>query len=222
MATYGDMINRINDELLLKNEYTTQIQRAIQSAIQLYQKTRFRFNHGRATSTIPPDFEYIEPPPDMIEEDELMLIDGNERRPLVKRTYLWIGNQSRDLSYRARPLFYAIETDDVRLYPIPDQSYELQLSFLKKLPALNANSDSNAWMDDGEELIRLRAKRIILEDVLRGPESFAEADRLKVREEGDPMLGTRGVLGALKDEWKRLAAHDRLEPFDFPGDCTER
>jgi len=36
------------------------------------------------------------------------------------------------------------------------------------------------------------------------------------------MLGTRGVLGALKDEWKRLAAHDRLEPFGFPGDCTER
>jgi len=222
MATYGDMIERINDELLLNGDYNTQIPRAIQTAIKHYEKTRFRFNHGRATTTLAPDFEYQEPPPDMIEEDELMLIDGTERRPLNKRTYLWIGNQSRDLNYRARPTDYAIETDDLRLYPIPDAAYTLQLSYLKSLPTLVALTDTNAWMNDGEELIRLRSKRIMLEDYLRGPESFAEAERLKKREEGDPLTGERGVLGALKDEWKRLASHDMLMPFGFPGDCTER
>jgi len=210
MTTLATMRSRINDELLLKNEYNSHIDRAIQSAIAIHEKTRFRFNHGRATTTIPADFEYVEPPPDMIEEDELMLIDGTERRPLIKQTYLWIGDQSRAIDYRSRPLYYAIETDDLRLYPIPDQEYTLQISYLKKLPTLSADTDSNAWMVGGEELIRLRAKRIILEDVLRGPESFAEADRIAVRE--------AETLAVLKNEWKRLAAHDHLSSFGFPGD----
>ncbi len=209
MTTLATMRDRINDELLLKGEYTTHINRAIQSAIAIHEKTRFRFNHGRSTTLAPANFEYIEPPPDMIEEDELVIIDGTERRPLIKRSYLWIGDQSRNTDYRSRPLYYAVETDDLRLYPIPDQEYTLQISYLKKLSTLSADTDSNEWMVSGEELIRLRAKRILLEDVLRGPESYAEADRLSAREAES--------LRVLRDEWKRLAAHDNIDPFCFPG-----
>ncbi len=48
--------------------------------------------------------------------------------------------------------------DRINLFPIPGSTYTLTIHYLKALTALSADSDTNAWLTEGEELIRLHAK----------------------------------------------------------------
>jgi hypothetical protein len=49
------------------------------------------------------------------------------------------------------------------------------MSYQKRLVTLSATTDTNEWVDDLEELIRVKAKEIICRDVLR---DYGQADRL--------------------------------------------
>ena len=73
------------------------------------------------------------------------------------------------------PVEYAIYNQQFRLYPVPDGEYTLELAYQKKLAALSNDTDTNAWMTDGEVLIRQRAKAIVLRDVIRGKAASEEA-----------------------------------------------
>ena len=49
------------------------------------------------------------------------------------------------------------------------------MSSILRLAALSADADTNAWMVDGEELIRQHAKWIIASDITHEPEEAATA-----------------------------------------------
>ena len=51
--------------------------------------------------------------------------------------------------------------------------------FVATLGIPAADGDSNAWTTEAEELIRLRAKADLFENVIR---DYAEADRMRARE----------------------------------------
>ena len=57
------------------------------------------------------------------------------------------------------------------MYPIPDATYLMTFSYLYLLPTLVADADTNAWMNDGEELIRQGAKRRLWLDILYNPQN---------------------------------------------------
>jgi len=61
-------------------------------------------------------------------------------------------------SYTGYPRDHAIYEEQIRLYPIPNGAYPLTLSYIKNLSVLSADLDTNAWMVEGEELIRSRAE----------------------------------------------------------------
>ena len=61
---------------------------------------------------------------------------------------------------------------------LSDGTYALSLSYLKRESALVNDTDTNAWMTHGEEVIRSRAKSAVEIKYLRKPVAIAEAAQL--------------------------------------------
>ena len=78
-----------------------------------------------------------------------------------------------------QPTSYDYYGKQIRLYPIPDASYSAVVSGVYALAELSATTDTNAWMTDGEQLIRARAKWELLTHVIKdkeGADMMAEAE----------------------------------------------
>lgn len=163
---YGDMQDRIADELI-RNDLTSQIKKAIQTAIRNYERERFHFNETRATASTVDGQEYYDLPDDFISMDSLTVTITDRQYPLIPRTWQYIEDISwGGKTWQGYPQDYAIYAGQFRLYPIPNGAYELELAYIKKLAELEDRSDTNEWMNQGEELIRCRAKRELFMHVI--------------------------------------------------------
>ena len=185
MATYLDMINRISDESL-RSDMANQIKLCIQDAIGHYEVERFWFNQfrDRTFATAAGQEFYGEADlsdiPHVLEFDAVTLTSGTTRWPLAKTDYVQIENWNADGSARGQPTHYAYWGRQIRLYPVPDNAYQIRLSGLFKLPALVADGDANAWTEDAEELVRHRAKAILYSQYLRDDANAGRAAALEM------------------------------------------
>lgn len=204
MSTYGEMQSRIADELN-RTGLTTQIQRAILSALQFYRGTSFRWNQARATTTLTADIEYYGLPTDFVDMGNAVLVDGNSREVMLERSHHWIDNEKVSTNYTGRPYVIAVQADQFRVFPTPSLStYEVILTYVRELELPTESLSTSDWFTLGEELIRLHAKVDLLQNVIRGQESFAEATQLIQRESA--------LLFQLKYEYKRSVASGRIQP----------
>jgi hypothetical protein len=163
MATYGDMQTRIADELH-RGGLTAPIKRAIVSAVKHHERRKFYFsetsfnfntvagqrNYGTAAAAA------IATSPSI---DRLNGTFYSLRDDLTKRPFEDIDQKTGILSFRAWPEEWAYYSQQIWLYPIPDAAYTLTAYSVPRLTELSADADENAWTNDAEELIRLRAKR---------------------------------------------------------------
>lgn len=208
MTTFATMVSRIRDELHRGTEHDTRIKQAIESAIAYYGERRFFFNTKRATSTTADGSEYIALPTDFMEVDSLIMTEDDSNDPLEERTPRWIEQHKLQVSYESRPECFAIQNNELRLWPVPDDTYSLLMTYHCVLPEVSVSASdaaTNAWMTTGEELIRLHAKVDMLENVIRGQESIQEAMMLRGRE--------MQVLGALTRRSRRQEQTGRLIPW---------
>lgn len=203
MSDYGTMQTRIQDELKRGN-LSSQIDNAILSALRFYKRHKFRFNITRATTSTTDDIEYYGLPDDFIELDTMTLQEGQELVFLTERSHYWIDQEKSWVDYKDRPRVYAVQADEFRLFPKPDDAYTLTLTYHYELPEPSADTDTSAWFTDGEELIRTHAKVDLLENIIRGPESLQEAQVLRLREQE--------VLKQLRIEYKRSQSSGTLTP----------
>ncbi len=190
MSNFGTMRDRIADELD-RADMTSQIEREIKSAIAFYERKRFWFNEKRTnfatvaaqewyTSTDDSDI------PNLLTLDIAKIaITSTTKHELELLPYAELEFVSTNgTADQGQPTSLAYFQKQVRLYPIPDASYSVVLSGIFALDALSASADTNAWMTDGEALIRARTKRMIYSNVIRDPElareaKFTEDDELK-------------------------------------------
>lgn len=192
-GTYGDMQTRIASEVI-RTSLTSDIQNAIQSAIQDYEGERLHFNEQ--TYLIPTTSgtqDYALPASltteaggalgtgeTLLEIDSLVCYLNNWPLPLRPVSSGWI-NAYQSTNFVGQPAYYAFFNNKVRLAPIPNGAYSLKITGLSRLPALSAAGDANAWMTEGEKLIREHAKLILYRDIIRNSEmaqvaSMAEAE----------------------------------------------
>lgn len=185
MASYLDMINRISDESL-RSDMAIQIKLCIQDAIGHYEGERLWFNQfrDRTFATVAGQEFYGEADlsdiPHVLEFDAVTLTVGSTRWPLVKTGYVELEDWNADASARGQPTRYAYWGRQIRLYPVPDNAYEIRLSGLFKLPPLVADGDTNAWTEEAEELIRQRAKAILYSQYLRDDANAGRAAALEM------------------------------------------
>lgn len=193
MTTYGTMQDRIADELD-RADLTTQIKRAIQSAIAYYNKQRFWFTENRTSlsfATVDGTEFYGASAdsdiPNLIFIDNLRIaISSTDKYDLERVPYTELDSRSDGITAdEGKPYSFAYYAKQIRLYPIPDASYSIFGSAIMHLGDLSVTTDTNNWMTDGEALIRARAKWELYTHVVKDIESarlMKEAEKEELRE----------------------------------------
>lgn len=177
MSTLGDLRARVADELLKRN-LTSQIASHIAKAVEFYAGRRFWFNTGQMVGT-PTSVDgdgYIALPTgtrliDQIRIGSIFL----EPRPAAIIDD-WLANTP---ATAPEPYDYAISGDRLRLYPTPSGPVSIVVvGTFDVLPLMTATADasvSNAWTNEGADLITARARMTLYRDVLRDAEGVAMA-----------------------------------------------
>lgn len=204
MSTYLAMQTRIADELARDN-ISQQIKNAIQTTIKHFERDRFWFNTKIITFETVVNQEYYDSTahadiPNIIDFDAATYdIDGS-KQPMEQVPFMLVdAAQSSDVV--GEPYYYAYYDERIRLYPIPNQAARtITMAVHHRLAMLSADTDTNAWMVEAEELIRLMAKADLLENVIRDESGFVEAARLRQRAIGSPRGGVPSVYYGLKAE----------------------
>jgi len=228
MTTYGDMQNRIADELGGRADLAAQIQLAIQTAIAKWERERFYFNEIRYDAVSSPlfttsqgqEFYGASTSPSsagaiatIAHLDKVTVLVSGNRYTLAPRLAQYLEDISVNPIVQGQPVDYAYYAEQLRLYPIPDNAYPIGVLGTTRFAALVNTGDSNAWMLDAEALVRCEAKMDLYENTLQQPDL---ADRMRLLIHGDPSKpGHRGYLYALKAETARRAAVGRTRPSYF-------
>lgn len=167
MSTFGEMNRRIADELK-RGDLSSQINLAIKSAITYYNADNQSFREHRAQLNTDPSTEYYGLPSNFIEIDDLRISVNNSIYQLTRKSQNYINAiYSAEAIDSGTPDKYSVYQEQIRLYPVPDQTYTLYLDYKRSLTDLSATSDTNDFMTKYENLIRSRAKWDIYQNVLK-------------------------------------------------------
>jgi hypothetical protein len=192
MTTYLVMQTRIADEIV-RDDLANQIKNAINDAIRTWEGIRLTFNERKYLITTVASTEYYDlsgttltlfdgtavgTGEKILELDDVRITVNNSWYPLTPRTQQWFTrNSAPAATYTGQPDSYTIFNDQIRFFPVPAAAYAINLDGLARLAPnpLSADTDTNAWMVEGEPLIRQQAKYIIYRDIVRDAEGKANA-----------------------------------------------
>lgn len=182
MGTYSDLQNNIANDLT-RTDLTSQIQSAVQDAIDFYSSSRFYFNTTRSMTfqTVVGQVAYplsvLPGVADVIRFDHVFLplnfttifeLDYEE-----PEQFEWLSGLAPGLG---QPMVYTFVDQQIMLWPNPTAVYTIRPHMHYILPPLVAGTDSNAWTNDGERLIRSQSKLNLFTNVL---EDDAGAQRMQ-------------------------------------------
>lgn len=177
--TLGTMIDRIADELA-RTDLTTQIPKAIQSAIRHYERRAFYFNEVRKTlSTSDGDFDYTTAEFSFLDKlaeiHTAKITVGTNQYHLMEMDWTTFDALRSSTTTEGDPTVFSYYGQVFYVYPTPNTARDIVISGVEKLPAasLSATTDTNYWMTDGEELIRSRATRKLYSEVIKDQENAA-------------------------------------------------
>jgi hypothetical protein len=197
------------------------IRLAIATAINEYQKQRFRFSDA-AVDPSTPSFLTVSGRSIYTSADSplissMYLIDyiniqiANTMQELVRGTPeqlhidIQINNQS------GFPSVYAYENNSLLLYPVPDIAYNMFIGAHINVDApVSDSSVNNPWMTDAELLIRSRAKYEIYKHVLRN-------DKMALAMSPDPDENGEAYKAykSLKAVGNKITGRGRVKPMKF-------
>lgn len=189
MSTYGDLQNRIANELD-RSDLTTEIQQAINSAVSFYARKNFFGTESSFTFSTVVGQEYytaadaaeIATSPFL---DELNVNINAGRIQMLRQSFEYIDSISFLPTATGQPWLWAYRAQKLRFYPIPNQVYVVTAYNTPRLGLLSDPTVSNFWTDDdsgAECLIRTRAKLYLVLNVIRGTDMIDEITMLKAQE----------------------------------------
>lgn len=194
MSNLRTMRNRILSDLT-RSDLSATAEDEIRSAIAHYERESFWFNEQRSSLDTSDGVEFYGLPEDFVHMHSLVVEVNNFTYPLNHRSYDTIEQWFvRSSTFTGYPTDFAIYAEQFRLYPVPNGAYEMTLSYIRRLPTLNNETDSNAWTDTAEEVIRSRAEAQIAARKLRDRDAAADYSALeqealrKLRHERDRRL----------------------------------
>lgn len=175
MSTFGAMKTRIAREMKRGDlsADATAVKVAVVSAIDRYKQHRFTFNefHDEVISASS-SFTYV-PISRMsvvpAKIDTIKVTIGTRDYPLYERAFSSIDAIDAG-QWFGYPEWFAIQGEEIRLYPPPNQDMAMKISGVKELSEVSAgaaDAATNAWMTEGEELVRCLAKSFLFRDELR-------------------------------------------------------
>jgi len=172
MATYAELKTRIADDFN-RTDIASQIANEITRAITQYERTRFWFNETQAGSSLvvgQSNYAWASLSiSDMLVLDAVEVTISGHLEPLCEVSWHEYMDFWRGSTTNGAPQEYALFQDKLWLGPAPAQTYSIDVSYIRSLPALSADSDYNSWTVEAEDLIASRAARMIAMRTLRLP-----------------------------------------------------
>lgn len=218
VGTLGQMKTRVIRELGQRTDLAADVADAINDAIAIYQKERFRFSE--VTPGSEPTFNTVVGQSvyttaananigTLYLVDYLLLNIGatnqylSRIQPVEIKLLLQTGTQS------GQPTSWAYEGNEIIVYPVPSAVYSITIGGHIKIPApANDGEAGNAWMNDAERLIRSRAKFEIATHVTRNPTMAAAMSP-------EPGGATYREWSSLKREGNRVVSTGRIRAMQF-------
>lgn len=173
MSTYGDLKTRIADELS-RSDLSSQIALEVLTAVAHYESQRWSWSEIRATASTTASVAFVAVPSNFLDEDSLKITINSDYQPLSRKSYNELDAIDSGTD-TGQPYWYAFYADQIRLYPIPDDTYTLTFSYVGSQTALSADADTNDWTNEAEPLIRARAKAAVKMNYLNDAGAIAEA-----------------------------------------------
>ena len=193
---------RIANELDRSN-ISTEIQQAIATAVQFYQRKNFWFNEDSFVFNTVVGQEYygLADNPLIATSPKLQILrlqyGGGVRWELTKQTFEYVDNESASSDWRGVPEDWAYRHQQIRIYPIPSQVWPITAFNVRPDSFPLADPDYNGpWVNDAEYLIRTRAKIELLINVIQEPTMMAQL--------GSAAQGT-GLHGQEARAWGNLS-----------------
>lgn len=215
--TFQQMQDRVKNEVL-GSPTTSDIQNAIQDAVNMFERQTFFFNNvrvfGNSTGSLSAIqtvqgkefYSNVDIPIllNMPHISKVLVVAFSNRYPLNQRTPQWVDDVSVSTTWQGLPTDWAMMEDGaLRLYPVPNGGYPLILDATIRFKPLAASGDYSCWTNRAERLIRMAAKMLLFRDIIRDADQMAIFEREVYGDPGRP--GLPGELGRLKAESMRRA-----------------
>lgn len=217
------------------------INREINSAIQHYESTRFRWNEVREEefATTSSGSRTVSLPASIVKMDTLKLIDSDAYIPLRKLTWDQIEMKDRQVTASdGAPTEYAVYGNVLRLYPVPDTTYTLVGSYIRRyrptsltgsycaiavmgggsLTATSTASHNNhldGWTTDGEELVRARAVAGVEINYLKVESAIAEMRGIALNGQSFLSVREKFAFERMAQETAELHSSGKIEPYEI-------
>ena len=160
MATYADVQQRVALDCLNRTDQVTEIQGAIHQTIRSMENQRFWFNETMTALVCVPSVETIAVPANYLFLQELQVTQSSANIRLVPNAFdmiRWLNiNNTVGL-----PTRYCQYGPYFHLANIPDSAYPVPCYYIKTLPALSAETDTNDWLSAAEDVVVFGAAAIV-------------------------------------------------------------
>jgi hypothetical protein len=201
MSDFGTMIANI-DRYLKRDGLTADIKDAIHKSIKFFEGDRFHFNEGEASANTSTGVALYTLPIDYREADSFKIVvdSAGNSYTLRGRTFQYIDEiDINPNTVRGTPTDYATYRDQLRLFPVPDKVYTINLAYQKDLLEVSASSSTaatNAWMTEGANLIQAKTMSYLARYRLRNYVLAQEMDkevlieRSRLKQKANRQMGT--------------------------------
>ena len=213
MATLGDLKQRIISETTrddLADDLAAQFQNIVARSVDQYANERWWFNERRVNIPTVPGQDYILWPNTALNSarwiDGLYLEqnNGNSRWPIVFRSNEEFERLAQP-STLGQPTDALVADDRIKLFPIPNRIYNIAADIIADVtPPLVSDTDSNAWTNQGQDLITAQVKLRLYRDYLSASQNDPRLVLANAQE--------RDAYSRLRAESTRRTATGRMQP----------
>jgi hypothetical protein len=213
MATLGDLKQRIISETTrddLADDLAAQFQNIVARSIDQYAAERWWFNERNISISTVAGQDFVLWPATVTNSarwiDGLYLTQnsGDTRWPITARSI----DEFQELAQpnaTGQPTDYLVADDRIFLFPTPNRIYQISADLIVNVtPPLVADTDANAWTNQGQDLITAQAKLRLYRDYLS---ASANDPRLVLA-----LSQERDAYSRLRAESTRRTATGRLQP----------
>lgn len=183
IASETRFVDRVAD---LKADEVTQIRLHINEAIKAHQKDAFWFNQQLWERPTEAGQEFYAIPSEYVAGLTVSIATPRRKLKSVSNDTM----EGWEPGERNTPAYFALFSNQYRLFPIPDKVYTLRLWGVRSYDTMVADDDTNPWVLNAFELVREAAKARVFYSMLHDQENASVAQSNAITARSDLMAET--------------------------------
>ena len=145
LTTYAELQASIADTL--NRDDLASVTSSFISLAEADMQRRLRHWRMEKRSTAELDTQYSAIPADFVEIIRFYVTSGDTKPlELISQAQL-LDRKAKSLNTSGAPAYYALTAGEIEVYPAPDATYDVELYYLSRIPALSDSNTSN-WLLD--------------------------------------------------------------------------